>query len=62
VSEYCEECGRVLEESKIVWLELNNKTSRYHKPGEVKASESQGCFPFGTDCAENVLKREGEKS
>ena len=59
---YCEKCGSYLNEDKAVWLELSCKTGRYNKLGgegycALPPEESQGCFPFGPDCAKKVLSR-----
>lgn len=53
----CERCGAMLC-GEAVWLELNTVTGRYSK-GPVPEDESQGCFPFGRDCANRVLKNGG---
>lgn len=56
---YCIRCGEKLDPKKMVWLELNQVTGRYHKPGEVPEDKSQGAFEFGAACARRVLKNGG---
>jgi len=52
---YCENCGRKLIDSKIVWLELSNTDSEYYL--EIPEGHiSQGLFAFGPDCAKNEIK------
>lgn len=59
---YCERCDQMLDPKTLVWLELSNTTTLYHKPGELPEGEvSQGCFTFGRDCARKLLK-ETEKA
>jgi hypothetical protein len=56
----CEKCGKPLDPETLVWLELNCLTLEYAEPGAASWSEtpqSQGCFPFGADCAKRLLKR-----
>ena len=51
----CEKCGRVLDNNKIVWLELSNTDGNYYK--EISYGHiSQGGFPFGEACAIQELK------
>lgn len=49
----CQKCGRRLEADQIVWLELDQRTDTYVDPAIVRVpdEQSQGCFPFGADCA-----------
>jgi hypothetical protein len=58
--ETCERCHRPVDKNKAVWLELDTNTGLYRLPGQIKESNSQGCFAFGPDCAENVLHANGE--
>ena len=51
----CERCGK-RHLSEAVWLELDSRTGRYHRPGEVPPDRSQGGFPFGRQCAEKALR------
>jgi hypothetical protein len=54
---HCTKCEAELDESRIVWLELNNWENTYHaNEGEVPQEQSQGWFPFGSDCARRALK------
>lgn len=56
---YCEACGRVLDESKAVWLELDLRDNSWHREEdhEVPSEFSQGCFPFGRDCFRRKMNR-----
>lgn len=51
---YC--CGRKLKKDRFKYLELNALTNRFYDPDKhpVAASESQGLFVFGLDCARAV--------
>ncbi len=53
---YCERCGKILKPGEAVWLELNMLHGTWHKLGSVPVDESQGCFPFGKDCARKTLE------
>jgi hypothetical protein len=57
---YCERCGQPLDESKAVWLELNKHSGKFLEVETVPANQSQGCFPFGEDCANAVRKAGGK--
>ncbi len=48
---YCSRRDRRLCLGDIVWLELNNRTGKYYRDGDVSEEESQGLFPFGRTCA-----------
>ena len=53
----CEQCGEILKEKNIVWMELSITDGNYHKPENFpKDHESQGLFAFGSVCAKNVMK------
>lgn len=52
----CTNCDRPIG-AGVVWLELNTRTLGWHTPGSVPEDESQGCFPFGPDCARAALER-----
>ena len=57
----CERCGATLTPQTVAWLELNSRTGEYAVPGTTEWSDgpdSQGCFPFGKDCAEKVVRRQ----
>lgn len=56
----CERCGKPLDRSTAVMLELNCTTGLYSKAGSVPEDESQGGFFFGPDCAAAVLKAGGK--
>lgn len=47
----CTRCGQPLARRGVVWLELDQRTGRYLRPGLVEPEHSQGAFPFGRDCA-----------
>lgn len=49
----CQRCGRRLDPDQIVWLEMDQRTDTYVDPAIVRVpdEQSQGCFPFGADCA-----------
>ena len=54
----CERCGGDLKADAVVWLELRSSDNSWHIPGAVMHwtdSDSQGCFPFDAQCAENVI-------
>ena len=58
---YCMECERELNPNRIVWLELNMYSGNFHKEeGEIPEEESQGWFPFGSDCAKKLLNENKE--
>lgn len=52
----CIRCGKRLDHSKSVWLELNCATGLYCEEATVPTADSQGCFEFGADCARLILK------
>jgi hypothetical protein len=56
---WCDRCGERLNPSRIMWLELNTDTGRYSREDSVPSNKSQGCFPFGEQCALSVLKAGG---
>jgi hypothetical protein len=57
----CERCGSELDPGKATWLELNNHSGLYSEEnGTVPIEESQGAFPFGSDCRKIVLENGGE--
>lgn len=49
-----EKCRKDITQFEAVWLELNNKTGKFCEPGKVKKKESQGGFPFCSDCATQI--------
>lgn len=51
----CERCGKPLDGTSTVWLDLNVHTHQYSKTPWPE-SDSQGSFPFGRACAETVLE------
>ena len=52
----CENCERVLEETKIVWLELSQTDGKYYL--EIpKGHVSQGGFAFGAACAAKEINK-----
>lgn len=52
----CHRCNAKLNPKRMVWLELNNRTGEWKPEGEVPAEDSQGCFPFGKDCAPEQIR------
>lgn len=56
--EHCTKCNKRIDPLKMIMLEYNGKTLKYHKPGDVPENESQGLFPFGADCAKRILKND----
>jgi len=55
----CKNCGRELNPKKIVWLELCLMDGKYYfvdKNNPMPSDESQGGFPFGTDCSKKIGK------
>lgn len=56
----CTRCNEKLKPEKVVWLELNSRTSEWRKPTEGEEDwglDSQGGFPFGSACARQQLKK-----
>lgn len=53
----CIRCGKKLNMSECVGLELDQRIDEYHDFGGVPEELSQGCFDFGPDCAEILRKR-----
>lgn len=52
---HCTACGQELRNT-VAWLELNSRTGKYSADA-VPPAESQGCFPFGVQCAEAWLAK-----
>lgn len=52
---YCTQCNKPLK-GKVAWLEMDQRTWKYHDRGDVPADASQGWFPFGLACAKALLK------
>ena len=50
----CTCCEKKLNPEKTVWLELDQRTNTYHDNGDVPEEKSQGWFPFGKKCAQNI--------
>ena len=60
---HCNKCDQPLHPKREVWLELNCATGEWALPGSQPWSDgedSQGCFPFGADCADSTLKGKSE--
>lgn len=55
----CARCDEILNDQRMVWLELSFVTGKFSKEGTVPVAESQGCFPFGSACAAAVIKAGG---
>jgi len=55
---FCAKCTRKLDPQKTVWLEFNNHFGTYHEPGDVPLKDSLGVYPFGRDCANNVMEKQ----
>lgn len=51
---YCQCCKKRLK-GRLAWLELDQRTDRYHDFGGVPENKSQGWFPFGIACARRLL-------
>lgn len=52
----CTHCGRKLDTSETVWLELDHRFNDYHDFKNVPVEFSQGWFPFGKACAAKRLR------
>ncbi len=59
---YCERCKQPIDAETRVWLELDPRNGKYVAVGTVPPVYSQGCFPFGPDCAERANKPYARKS
>lgn len=55
--QFCTRCNKELNPKNIVWLELSNTDGRYYNTIPT-GHRSQGCFPFGPDCAPKELKQQ----
>lgn len=54
----CSNCGRKLNPEKTTWLEYSITDGCVYDPDEFpEGHDSQGCFEFGSDCAEKVITR-----
>jgi hypothetical protein len=53
MANFCECCGKKLDDAKIVWLELDTRTDEYTSDA-VPEEYSQGAFPFGAGCAKKA--------
>lgn len=53
MTNFCECCGKKMDDSKIVWLELDTRTDEYTSEA-VPEAFSQGAFPFGAGCAKKA--------
>jgi hypothetical protein len=53
---FCTCCKKPLS-GKVRWLELDQRTWKYHDRGDVPTDQSQGWFVFGLTCATNELKK-----
>ncbi len=49
----CENCGKDLDDSKIVWLILSTTDGKYYKD-LPEGHDDQGAFAFGKACAKKV--------
>jgi len=57
----CTRCNELLKQGKIIYLELNQNTLLYSKPGnKILKNESQGYFPFGLNCAKKIIGNGGK--
>lgn len=52
----CTLCGRKLDPSRKVALELDQRVNEYHDFGNVPESLSQGWFDFGPECVNKARK------
>lgn len=57
----CTRCGKKLKAKDIVFLELNTATGKFCESDTVPEKDSQGCFPFGPDCARHANEEKGKK-
>lgn len=57
--QFCTCCERTLHPDREVWLELDQRSGKYARPGEVADDRSQGTFPFGKACAAKILANNG---
>jgi hypothetical protein len=58
-TERCTHCNRKLDSKKLVWLEKHISTHEFVEAGTATWSDSensQGCFPFGLECARRILR------
>lgn len=51
MDEKCTRCGDIIKGNRIKWLELSNTDGNYYGTKLPNGHLSQGCFPFGTECA-----------
>lgn len=58
MDDHCYKCERKLNPDTAVWFELSFLTSKWYRVGECPPGESQGCFPFGPDCAKRIKVEE----
>lgn len=55
---HCSRCKERIQTERVVYLELKAGTNVYTDPDKVgflPHHQSQGCFPFGADCAKRIL-------
>jgi hypothetical protein len=57
---YCTCCGRQLDPSKSVWLELDQRIMEYHDFGGIPDDRNQGGFEFGPGCARTARAKARE--
>lgn len=56
---HCYRCDKPIVTQPVL-LELNSRTNRWSDPATpLPEAESQGCFPFGADCATVILAAGG---
>jgi hypothetical protein len=57
----CFQCGRKIKTDKAaVSMEMSNCTDKFHRNGIPEDEVSQGCWVFGSDCANKIEKNDNE--
>lgn len=58
----CSNCKRPLDPTCIVYLELDASRDIWVDPLQeyIEEEDSQGCFPFGADCAKTIVSNGGK--
>lgn len=57
----CKRCSEFLTPKNTVWLQYSNKTGLFSDPNVVSLPESEleGNFPFGINCAKEIVAANG---
>lgn len=53
----CYKCAKPLDETKIVWLNLDRNKNMFTDKPDERGPEYDEVFPFGPDCARKVVNR-----